>query len=436
MGIEQSEERDVECRLSIKRILVDGTILSVLLSLLIYGSLYVDPLMWVGDYPPDIQAAMGVVDVPLSRAVIVGVLFLGVIVGVVLRSNAKLRRQNEGKLSFLTAFINSALIFLFFAAWDLLVLDWLIFVTIQPGFVVIPGTEGLAGYKDYWFHFEVSFLGWTQWVSILVGGLTMAGLSMIRPSGRRRSEEQKASEYYVRNRAKLLKEHNRLVSAGREIAAAQYGGAFADTLVRESLAEFEKLIPELPYIGGEQNALTDNLVFSASALAFYRVIKRHGRTVQETGEVLYRTVEAWVRRYPRWLRRVMGWYYMSRLNQWRSRQKVAVSQERRYPGDWVRGHVEGAGDTFDWGMDYTECGIVKFLHSQGADELAPYLCLTDYALLGALGIGLKRTMTLAEGCEKCDFRFKKGTAACGGWPPPWLGSEQEEERKPSGGSTS
>ena len=180
MGVEPSEGRNVGCPLSIRRVLVDGTILNILLSLLIYGSLYVEPLMWVGDYPPDIQAAVGVVDVPLGRTVIAGVLFFGVIVGVVLRSNAKVRQQCDGKLSFLTAFVNSALIFLFFAAWDLLVLDWLIFVTIQPGFVVIPGTEGLAGYKDYWFHFKVSFLGWAQWVSVLVGGLALAGLSMIR----------------------------------------------------------------------------------------------------------------------------------------------------------------------------------------------------------------------------------------------------------------
>jgi hypothetical protein len=159
---------------------VDGTILSVLLSLLIYGFLYLDPLMWVSDYPPDIQAAVGAVDVPIGRTVVAGVLFAGVIVGVVLWSNAKLRQQCGGKLSFLTAFANNALICLFFATWDLLVLDWLIFVTIQPGFVVIPGTEGMAGYKDYWFHFEVSFLGWAQWVSILVGGLALAGLSMIR----------------------------------------------------------------------------------------------------------------------------------------------------------------------------------------------------------------------------------------------------------------
>jgi hypothetical protein len=425
----------MECRLSIKRVLVDGAILSVLLSIVIYGCLYIDPLIWVSDYPPDIQATVGAVEIPLGQIIIVAVLCSGIIIGIVFQSNAKLRRQNDGKLSFLTAFINSALIFLFFATWDLLVLDWLIFVTIQPDFVVIPGTEGLAGYRDYWFHFEVSFLGWAQWISILVGGLIMAGLSMIRLGGRRRSEEQRASGYYVRNRAKLLREHNRLASAGREIAVARYGGAFADTLVRESLAEFEKLIPVLPYIGGEQNALTDNLVFSASALAFYRVMKRHSRTVQETGEVLYRTVEAWIKRYPRWLRRVMGYYYMSRFNQWRSRQKAAVSQERRYPGDWVREHVRGDGDAFDWGMDYTECGIVKFLHSQGADELAPYLCLTDYALYGALGIELERAMTLAEGCERCDFRFKKGGAVRSGWPPPWLGLEQEEERKSSGGCT-
>jgi hypothetical protein len=170
----------MECRLSIRRVLVDGTILSVLLSLLIYGFLYVDPLMWVGDYPPDIQAVVGAVDVPLGRTVIAGVLFLGAIIGVVLRSNARLRRQFDGQLSFLTAFVNSALIFLFFAAWDLLILDWLIFVTIRPGVMVIPGTEGLAGYGDYWFHFKVGFLGWTQWAAILAGGLVLATLSTIR----------------------------------------------------------------------------------------------------------------------------------------------------------------------------------------------------------------------------------------------------------------
>jgi hypothetical protein len=45
---------------------------------------------------------------------------------------------------------------------------------------VIPGKEGLAGYKGYWFHFQASFLDLTQWVSIMVRGLMLAGLSMKR----------------------------------------------------------------------------------------------------------------------------------------------------------------------------------------------------------------------------------------------------------------
>ena len=80
-------------QLSLKRILIDGTILSVLLTIIIYGSLGVNPAMWVHDYPPDIRALVGDVHVPPVQTIIVGVLF-GVAVGVVLYSNAKLRQQN------------------------------------------------------------------------------------------------------------------------------------------------------------------------------------------------------------------------------------------------------------------------------------------------------------------------------------------------------
>lgn len=172
-------------RISLKRILIDGTVMNVLLMLVVYGSIYINPLFWITDYPPDIQAAVGKVDLPIGQQLVAGVLFLFFVVGVPIYSNTKLRRQNNGQLSFLTAFVHSALICFYFTVWDLVVLDWLIFVTIQPDFIVIPGTAGMAGYRDYWFHFQVSFLGWAQWISILAGGLVLAGLSMIQPSRRR-----------------------------------------------------------------------------------------------------------------------------------------------------------------------------------------------------------------------------------------------------------
>ena len=245
---------------------------------------------------------------------------------------------------------------------------------------------------------------------------------MIRLGGGRRSGETDEA-YYVRNKARLLRDHRRLTTIGQKIMTARYEPDFVAAVICESLAEFERLLPELPYIGGDQNPLTGNLVFSASALAFYRVMKRYGRTVEETGELLYRIMEAWIRRYPGFIRRLMGTYYMSKLSQRQSKQRAPLSQERRYAGDWVFEYVGGDGETFEWGRDYVECGIVKFLHDQGADELMPYLCLTDYALFGALGIVLKRTMTLAEGNEKCDFRFKRGGPPSG-WPPPGLNTQE------------
>jgi len=35
---------------------------------------------------------------------------------------------------------------------------------------------------------------------------------------------------------------------------------------------------------------------------------------------------------------------------------AVVSQQRRYPDDWVFNLVEGDGQTFQWGMDYTNAG--------------------------------------------------------------------------------
>ncbi|MBN1437956.1 MAG: isoprenylcysteine carboxylmethyltransferase family protein [Anaerolineales bacterium] len=181
---------------SLKRILIDGTLMNVLISIVVYGFIYLNPLIWVSDYPPDIQAAVGPVSAPIGQQLAMGVLFLLILAGVPLWSSARLRRENRGELSFPSAFVHNALLALFFASWDLLILDWLIFVTIQPAFIVIPGTEGLAGYQDYWFHLQVSFLGWTQWIAILAAGLILGGLAMIRPGGQPMSEKNRGTAGY------------------------------------------------------------------------------------------------------------------------------------------------------------------------------------------------------------------------------------------------
>jgi hypothetical protein len=62
--------------------------------------------------------------------------------------------------------------------------------------------------------------------------------------------------------------------------------------LEKSREEFEALLPDIPYIGGDENHLTVSLVESMWYLAFYKAMKKCGRTAEETGKVLYDTTLA------------------------------------------------------------------------------------------------------------------------------------------------
>jgi hypothetical protein len=83
------------------------------------------------------------------------------------------------------------------------------------------------------------------------------------------------------------------------------------------------------------------------------------------------------------------------------------SLKRKYPGDWVYTFMEDDGES-DYGLDFTECGIVKLFHKYQADEFVPYLCAMDIIMSDAANAGLHRTETIAEGGKRCNFRYKSG----------------------------
>jgi hypothetical protein len=102
------------------------------------------------------------------------------------------------------------------------------------------------------------------------------------------------------------------------------------------------------------------------------------------------------------------------------RRMARWSEKSTYPDDWKLTFVEGDGQSFDFGVDYTECGIVKFYKANRADELATYMCLGDFPISQATDSGLARTTTLARGGACCDFRFKAGRPIQMEWTPDFL----------------
>jgi hypothetical protein len=114
-----------------------------------------------------------------------------------------------------------------------------------------------------------------------------------------------------------------------------------------------------------------------------------------------------VQSYPRFVLKLLGKVVHSPLGKNRLKEASDKPQEHHYPGGWVSVYIEGDGEEFDFGIDYLECGLHKFFHQQGADEFTPYLCQFDYVQQRAMLTGFSRSMTLAEGAEKCDFRWKR-----------------------------
>jgi hypothetical protein len=143
-------------------------------------------------------------------------------------------------------------------------------------------------------------------------------------------------------------------------------------------------------------------------LALYRVLRRRGVATAEIGRLVYAITQSWLRTYPAWVLRLLGWWRFTPWYQRLLQQRAAASQARRYPGDWVFRYVPGDSRSFDWGVNYSECAILKLFEAHGAGEFVPYLCALDEPMSKAYGSGLVRQHTLAEGARECDFRFKRG----------------------------
>ena len=163
--------------LNITKLIIDGVIFSTIASLYLFMILYINPRLFLQDYPEDIQRAVPQKSKEEKRlSILLGIPFLLFLIVGPLISTLSLKHQSIGELSYFGAALHAFGIVFIFNLVDWLILDWLIFCTITPSFLVIPDTEGMAGYKDYAFHFRAFRVGT---VLSIVAGFIIGALVMI-----------------------------------------------------------------------------------------------------------------------------------------------------------------------------------------------------------------------------------------------------------------
>jgi hypothetical protein len=215
--------------------------------------------------------------------------------------------------------------------------------------------------------------------------------------------------HYNYQKSKLLKDFDITASLVRDYIVESCGQDFAETLIRDARQEYEQIIPEVPFIEGMRaRTLNSFLLITAQEVAAYKAMKKHGKGPSEAWEICHKAIERRMKRFSAIKRWLLKHLMYSRFLMRRVKRRAERQEQLKF-GEFEIKYLVGDGTEFDWGVDYVACGNYNLATTLGAEEFAPYICMSDIALGNALDWGLIRTQTLADGCESCDFRFKKGS---------------------------
>jgi hypothetical protein len=216
-------------------------------------------------------------------------------------------------------------------------------------------------------------------------------------------------ENYLYRKNQLMRALDKSLAYVKPTIFSWLGETQANQFIRDTRQEYEALLPRIPFVG--TNALSLSFFIPTTRyLAMYRALQKQGRTVEDAGRLAYLIGTEETMAVPLIIRRFMEYLWFSPLVTRWGRKQTLRRQKRPYPGGSVMVYVPGDGQEFDYGIDYTECAVCKFLQAENAFELAPYSCAIDKPVSELLGWGLTRTETIAAGFPTCSFRFKKGGA--------------------------
>jgi hypothetical protein len=207
------------------------------------------------------------------------------------------------------------------------------------------------------------------------------------------------------NKRSATRSFNGLMHATNKVLSTQFKEESILRVNQIAQQEFEEQLLEVPYIGGRSNIYSDMLIKAAATLSLYRALLREGVSLEGFGKLLEEITKVYMNGIPRVIRKLAGKLWMSRIFIKIINKQALKSQTQVYEEDFVY-EVVSACNGYKWGINYLECGIVKYFQKQGEFALAEYACMLDFYMFPAIGVDLKRTKTIAQGHDLCDFRFK------------------------------
>lgn len=224
-----------------------------------------------------------------------------------------------------------------------------------------------------------------------------------------------SGDYYLTHQAELENAFKQALEGAEQFWAPEFGAERAAAMSSQAMEKFQQLVPNFPDVGGERNWDSQFIPIAAWYVSLYSVMRAQGKSAEDVGHLVYRIYQIELEHTPQAEAKAEGEALFSPASQAQMRDWADWTQQRTYPANWVARFIPGDGKSFDYGYDYSECGLVKYFRAQGVPELAPYVCLNDFIKSASIGSGLVRTTTIAQGDKVCNFRYRKGGEVRQNW---------------------
>ena len=206
--------------------------------------------------------------------------------------------------------------------------------------------------------------------------------------------------------AGLRRDFERSLAAVLPALSERYGVERAGVLMEDGRAALARLAPRVPWIRGPRGVVFNVFLgITAQELAAFHALRDRGYPPEEAWSWCHRALDVRLSRVPVWRRRAVAWLMGSALVRRVVARRARDGATHRIGGFEVRYHA-GDGEGFDYGVDYLRCANRDFVLANDGAAFAPFVCLSDLTLSRLFGWGLTRTETLADGCVRCDFRFR------------------------------
>lgn len=190
-----------------------------------------------------------------------------------------------------------------------------------------------------------------------------------------------------------------------------YPGRAVD-YIRETEFLYQGIRADLGFVSSSGNPMDRRLYISGYFLALIQVLDRDGKSMEEIRSLVTGIASEYVRPKNKWqafLKRLPARLIKSGLASILLKKMDRMVSRNAHPEGFRVRVLTGKEETlgFGYGVDILECGICKLFARHGFSKYAALLCEVDYITSSLAGLKLIRTGTIANGAERCDFRFKR-----------------------------